>query len=88
MAIASKTNKVNGIDLGALAEVVREIERDPRKGMVGFRVHTAWRGQTRSRSTVESYTIGVRTSCGISRSTWTSRTSSSGRTRRPIPRSC
>ena len=58
MAIASKTNKVNGIDLGALAEVVREIERDPRKGMVGFRVHTAWRGQTRSRSTVESYTIG------------------------------
>src|SRR5262245_65489607 len=58
MARTTKTNKLNGIDLGALAEVVREIEWDPRKGMVGFRLHTAWRGQTRRRSTVESYTIG------------------------------
>lgn len=59
MSTATKaSSKVNGIDLDALAGVVREIERDPRKGMVAFRVHTAWRGQTRSRSTVESYTIG------------------------------
>jgi len=49
---------MNGIDLDALTAVVRGIERDPRAGMVGFRVRTAWRGQTRSRSTVESYTIG------------------------------
>ena len=59
MSTAMKaSSKVNGLDLDALAEVVREIERDPRKGMVAFRVHTAWRGQTRSRTTVESYTIG------------------------------
>src|SRR5947207_190164 len=59
MSTAMKaSSKVNGLDLDALAEVVREIERDPRKGMVPFRVHTAWRGQTRSRTTVESYTIG------------------------------
>jgi uncharacterized OsmC-like protein len=56
-AIGSDT-KVNGLDLEALNQVVREIERDPRKGMVQFRVRSAWRGQTRSRSTVESYTIG------------------------------
>ena len=50
--------RVNGLDLEALNAVVREIERDPRKGMVGFRVRSAWQGQTRSRSTVDSYTIG------------------------------
>jgi len=55
---AKAASRVNGLDLEALGQVVREIERDPKKGMVGFRVHSAWRGQTRSRSTVESYTIG------------------------------
>jgi uncharacterized OsmC-like protein len=44
--------------VGALAEVVREVERDPAKGQVEFRVRTAWKGQTRSRTEVESYTIG------------------------------
>jgi uncharacterized OsmC-like protein len=59
MTTATKTNnRVNGLDLDALNEVVREIGRDPRKGMVGFRVRSAWRGQTKSRSTVDSYTIG------------------------------
>ena len=52
------STRVNGLDLDALNEVVREIQSDPRKGMVAFRVHSAWRGQTRSRSTVDSYTIG------------------------------
>ena len=56
--VTIRSNKMNGIDLDALTAVVRGIERDPRAGMVGFRVRTAWRGQTRSRSTVESYTIG------------------------------
>jgi uncharacterized OsmC-like protein len=50
--------KVNGIDVDALAAVVRDIEQDPAKGQVGFRVRSEWKGQTRSRSTVESYTIG------------------------------
>jgi uncharacterized OsmC-like protein len=59
MATETKTsNRVNGLDLDALNDVVRQIERDPRKGMVAFRVRSAWRGQTKSRSTVDSYTIG------------------------------
>jgi uncharacterized OsmC-like protein len=61
MTTATKTSsRVNGLDLDALNEVVQEITRDPRKGMVAFRVRSAWRGQTRSRSTVDSYTIGGR----------------------------
>ena len=47
----------NGIDLQALADVVREVEADPSKGMVGFRVTSAWMGQTKSRATVDSYTL-------------------------------
>jgi uncharacterized OsmC-like protein len=35
-----------------------EIERDPARGQVEFRVRTEWKGQTRSRTAVESYTIG------------------------------
>ena len=59
MTTATKTStRMNGLDLDALGDVVREIERDPKKGMVGFRVNSVWRGQTKSRSTVESYTIG------------------------------
>src|SRR5262252_9730801 len=59
MATITKTgNRVNGLDLEALGSVVREIERDTKKGMVSFRVRSAWRGQTRSRSMVDSYTIG------------------------------
>ena len=49
---------VNGLDVDALAEVVREIAKDPAKGQVEFRVRSEWKGQTRSRSSVESYTIG------------------------------
>jgi uncharacterized OsmC-like protein len=53
-------NRVNGIDLDALGEVVREIERDPAKALVEFRVTSQWQGQTRSRAKVDSYTIGGR----------------------------
>jgi uncharacterized OsmC-like protein len=60
MATTTTGNRVNGLDLDALKRVVQEIRQDPRCGMVGFRVRSAWRGQTRSRSTVESYTIGGR----------------------------
>ena len=49
---------VNGLDVEALGQVVREIEKDPAKGQVQFRVRSEWKGQTRSRSSVESYTIG------------------------------
>jgi uncharacterized OsmC-like protein len=57
--MATMTNRtVNGLDVDALAEVIRAIEKDPAKGQVQFRVRSEWKGQTRSRSSVESYTIG------------------------------
>lgn len=49
---------LNGIDLDALRGVMREIEEDPTRGLVGFRVKSDWRGQTRSRATVDSYRLG------------------------------
>jgi uncharacterized OsmC-like protein len=48
----------NGLDLDALDQVVGAVSADPSAGIVSFRVTTDWGGQTRSRSTVESYTIG------------------------------
>ena len=53
-----KTPAVNGIDVEALGAVIRDIERDASKGMVQFRVKSAWKGQTRSQTEVESYSIG------------------------------
>ena len=53
-----KTSTVNGIDVAALRGVMAEVARDPAKGMVEFHVRSAWRGQTRSETTVESYRIG------------------------------
>ena len=58
MATVVTGRQVNGLDVQALADVMREIERDPAKGQVEFRVRTEWKGQTRSRTAVESYTIG------------------------------
>jgi uncharacterized OsmC-like protein len=51
---------LNGIDLDALSSVMRDIERDPAKGIVEFRVTSQWQRQTRSRTKVESYSIGGR----------------------------
>jgi uncharacterized OsmC-like protein len=49
---------VNGLDVDELTDVAREIERDPAKAHVEFRVRSEWKGQMRSRTSVESYTIG------------------------------
>lgn len=49
---------VNGIDLTALEDTVAAIQNDPALGVVQFRVRTDWGGQTRSTSTVESFTLG------------------------------
>ena len=51
-------NRVNGIDVDALMGVVKDVEKDPSKGMVKFRVTSAWQGQTRSEAIVEPYEIG------------------------------
>ena len=48
---------VNGIDLEGLDESIAKITADPAAGKAGFRVTTQWKGQTRSESTVESYTL-------------------------------
>lgn len=54
----TKQGHVNGLDMDALAAVMRDITDDPAKGQVEFRVRTEWKGQTRSRTSVSSYTIG------------------------------
>ena len=48
---------VNGIDLAALDETVAAVAEDARLGQVTFRVRTDWKGQTKSESTVDSYTL-------------------------------
>jgi uncharacterized OsmC-like protein len=53
-----KTERVNGLDLKALGEVVEAIEKDPSQAKVAFNVTTRWAGQTRSETVVEGYTIG------------------------------
>ena len=60
-AKAATDQRVNGLDVEALQQVIGEIERDAAKGIVEFRVKTAWNGQTRCEATVDSYTIGGET---------------------------
>ncbi|HEU4651718.1 MAG TPA: OsmC family protein [Croceibacterium sp.] len=54
----AQTNRVNGIDLDALAEATAAIQEDPANGILGFRVRTEWTGQTRSETTIDSCTMG------------------------------
>jgi len=58
MMTQTKPGQINGIDVGALKQVVHDVAEDPAKGMVRFEVKSAWQGQTRSRATVESFHIG------------------------------
>ena len=58
MLDTTKRPPVNGIDLAALEETVAAISGDARLGQVAFRVRTDWKGQTKSESTVDSYTLG------------------------------
>ena len=53
-----KTERVNGLDLKALGEVVEAIGKDASQAKVAFNVTTKWAGQTRSETIVEGYTIG------------------------------
>ena len=61
MTAEPSDGRVNGLDVEALAGVAEAVAADPSKGIVEFRVATAWQGQTRSRSTVESYRLGGET---------------------------
>ena len=51
-------SRVNGLDLAALTEKVEAIESDAANGIAGFNVTTRWTGQTRSETTVDSFTLG------------------------------
>ena len=57
-AAIKQDNVINGIDVDALGNVVEQVKRDHAKGVVAFHVKSAWKGQTLSESTVESYMIG------------------------------
>jgi uncharacterized OsmC-like protein len=60
MSVAeAKTGKtLNGIDVEALSGVIEDVKKDPSKGVVEFRVTSAWKGQTRSEASIDSYKIG------------------------------
>src|SRR6476469_10675045 len=55
-----KNERVNGLDLKALGEVVDAIQKDPSQAKVAFNVTTRWAGQTRTETVVDGYTIGRR----------------------------
>ena len=56
-----KTKRVNGIDVNYLMDTIDAVAADPAKGIVAFRVNSAWQGQTKSEHVVESYKIGGQT---------------------------
>ena len=51
-------HRVTGIDVDALSDVIRDVQRDPAKGKVEILVKTVWQGRARSETTVESCSIG------------------------------
>jgi uncharacterized OsmC-like protein len=53
-----KNDRVNGLDLKALGDVVEAVQADPSQAKVAFNVTTRWAGQTRSETIVDGYTIG------------------------------
>lgn len=52
---------VNGIDTEGLRGAIAAIAADPKKGAAQFRVRTAWRGGTRSETTVTGFSLGGET---------------------------
>jgi uncharacterized OsmC-like protein len=51
---------VNGLDLQALEETIASVRDDPGCRRMVFRVSTDWKGQAKSESTVESYSVAGR----------------------------
>lgn len=49
---------INGIDVEALGQFAAGVGQDASAGNLQFSVKTRWTGQTRSRTTVESYSLG------------------------------
>ena len=57
MATVMVGKTVNGLDVDELTDAMHELDRHPDKAGVQFRVRSEWKGQMRSRTSVESYTI-------------------------------
>ncbi len=53
--------RLNGIDTGALQQLVDQIKADPAKGIAKFRVTSSWKGGTRTDTRVENWELGGRT---------------------------
>lgn len=49
---------INGIDVGAVLDLVEQVAADAARGMTTWRVTTRWQGQTCSSTKVESYALG------------------------------
>ena len=47
---------INGLELEAIERMAANVQNNPSCGSAAFRVRTEWKGQTRSESTVESFT--------------------------------
>lgn len=54
------TTTINGVDVTALKQCVKDIAQDPAKGKVKFTVATGWTGGTKSTTKVDGYEIGGR----------------------------
>ena len=54
----SPRNIINGIDLDDLRALIAGVKNDAAKGKSSWRVATTWKGQTCSRSQIESFSIG------------------------------
>jgi uncharacterized OsmC-like protein len=57
MAI-KQAQKINGIDVDAVKQVMKEVSEDSAKGKVKFRVATSWKEGARSDTRVNSYWLG------------------------------
>jgi len=55
------TETLNGIDVPALKAIADSVKNNPDQRTVAFRVKTAWKGQTKSVTTVSDYMLGGET---------------------------
>jgi uncharacterized OsmC-like protein len=55
---AAEPTVVNGINVDDLFALINDVKREAAKGRTNWHVATAWQGQARSRSEIESYEIG------------------------------
>ena len=53
-----QSNVLNGMNVDDLFALIDGVKRDAAKGKTNWRVTTTWRGQTQSRTQVESFEIG------------------------------